>query len=113
MAALAFKESCELHTCFVRSLTVKDLITFEGLTIGNMYLKIASSMWRRGFVEAGNYAGHFSLQYDVSKFLIYREMYASYLHNIVIKHLRLIFAPHTRLFLRGIWYRFISGQSKK
>lgn len=110
MSKLAFKESCVLHTNFVRSLTVKEITSAESRPIGAAYLTIASCMWRRGFVEAGNCAGHLSRQYGVTQFRIYRTMSVSFLQKLAIRYSRIILVPRARLILRGIWCRFNQGQ---
>ena len=106
---LAFNESCELHTGFVNGLTIKEIESVSGQSVGNAYLTVASSMWCRGFAEAGACAARLASQYGVSQFRIYRTMSVANLRCRAFRFSRYLFAPRTRQILRGIWHRIKPG----
>lgn len=110
MPKLALAESSALHTNFVSNLTVEEIASAEGRPIGVAYLRIASSMWRRGFVEAGDIASRLARKNGVTEFRIYRMMSISIFQMLVIRYSRIILDSRIRLMLRGIWRRFNRGR---
>lgn len=65
MADIAFKECNELLANFIRQLEPNEIISATGKSLAESYAQIASSMFRRGFNEAGLLADEFSKQYDL------------------------------------------------
>lgn len=61
---LAFKESNDLHLAFVKKLFRSELP--GEAKVGSRYLILASSLWGRGFIAAGDYCAGLAKQYGVS-----------------------------------------------
>ncbi len=112
MASIAFKESSELLTRFVSSLTYEEITLGSGQSIGAAYLTIASCMWRRGFRRTGICSGLLAHQYGVSRSRIYSTILLAYIQNVVVLFSRVVLAPQARQKLRGILVKIRARQTR-
>lgn len=112
MASTAFKESSELLTRFVSSLTVEEITSGSGQSIGSAYLTIASCMWRRGFRRTGTCSGLLAYKYGVSRSRIYSAILIAYIQSVVVLFSRLVLAPQARQKLRGILVKIRGCQTR-
>ena len=66
MAGIALKECNELLSNFIRGLDPEEISSASALPLAESYAKIASSMFSRGFNDAGILAEEFAAQYDMA-----------------------------------------------
>jgi len=102
MSSIAFKESSELLTKFVRGLSTDEITSVKGQSIGAAYLTLAGCMWRRGHRQTGAYAAYLARQYGASQLRILCTIFKAYSLNVVIMFSRSVLAPHTRQLIKSV-----------
>ncbi len=102
IADTVIKESDNLYSGFVRTLTTKDIALIAGSDIGKGYLVVAKIMWRRGFEKAGACASEIAYQQGVSRLYIKMTRAIVLGQFIVLSILRKILSPQVRQMIGSI-----------
>ena len=116
MADIALAECNNLLTGFVENLTTDEILSASGKQLSEAYSDIASSMYRRGFDQAGRLADKLAKEHEVSGLgyggrVMQKSIRRS--QDYGIKFIRKILPPQVRQMIKNSFLYYGLNQNRK
>ncbi|MBX9913417.1 MAG: glycosyltransferase [Pseudomonadaceae bacterium] len=105
IADLAFEEACSLYLGFVKSIELSEVPGSTPLQIGASYLRLASSLWQRGFDDAADYCASSARGCGTSLVQVIAAQLLACSARVVRRFARALFTPQARQFIRRFFAR--------
>jgi hypothetical protein len=107
IADLAFREAESLYFEFVKAIEPSEVPGHTPAETGGSYLRLASSLWQRGFDDAANYSAAMARKYGTSFAQAIGAQLIAYGSRIVRRFFRTLFSPQARQLI----HRFVARMS--
>ncbi|WP_164485967.1 glycosyltransferase [Pseudomonas chlororaphis] len=105
IADVAFEEAGRLYLGFVKALEPSEIPGNTPLEIGASYLRLASSLWQRGFDDAAAYCEAMAREYGASFAQVLGAQLIAYSARGVRRFARTLFSPQARQSIRRFFAR--------
>jgi glycosyltransferase involved in cell wall biosynthesis len=102
LANLVQQEANTLFAGFVEAFPAAAIVACTGRSLGLGYLRIAETMWRRGYHQAGGCAAARAQQHGVGVLRLKLTYYSAVVYAVVCQQIRHIVSPRVRQLLRGL-----------
>jgi glycosyltransferase involved in cell wall biosynthesis len=107
IADVAFQEAGSLYLGFVKAIEPPEVPGDTPVEIGISYLRLASSLWQRGFDDAASYCAVKARGYGMSFVRVLSAKLVAYNARLVRRLARTLFSPQARQVMR----RFVARMS--